>query len=164
MPCRLAFCGAGIVELGELPAPAVSEDPPISCRRDIQCSFFLFIPAAARILDRGMCNQLPGRQVVRRSCKAHRGNMGCTQLIISMYDRYGKCLEAPRGVQGSKAPGRPCTVAPNTSLTSAYISPLSCTIFLSPLLSCTKVTTKGPKAKRLLGERGGTMPSFTPRS
>ena len=25
------------------------------------------------------------------------------------------------------------------------------------VLSCTKVTTKGPKAERLLGERGGTM-------
>ena len=42
--------------------------------------------------------------------------------------------------------------------------PLSCNFFISPFLSCTKVTTKGPKAKRLLGERGGTMPSITPRS
>lgn len=36
--------------------------------------------------------------------------------------------------------------------------------FISPFLSCTKVTTKRPKAKRLLGECGGTMPSITPRS
>ena len=39
-----------------------------------------------------------------------------------------------------------------------------CNFSISPFLSCTKVTSKGPKAKRLLGECGGTMPSITPRS
>ena len=35
---------------------------------------------------------------------------------------------------------------------------------ISPFLSCTKVTTKGPKAKRLLGERVCTLLSITPGS
>ena len=41
---------------------------------------------------------------------------------------------------------------------------LFCNFFISPFLSCTKVTSKGPKAKRLLSECGGTVPSSTPRS
>ena len=42
--------------------------------------------------------------------------------------------------------------------------PLRCIFFIPPSLSCTRVTTKAPKAKRLLGERGGTVPSIKPRS
>ena len=41
---------------------------------------------------------------------------------------------------------------------------LFCNFFISPFLSCTQVTSKGPKAKRLLVECGGTVPSRTLRS
>ena len=70
---------------------------------------------------------------------------------------HGSTIESRR-LKGSSAT---VDLDPNANRLLFFVMKLSCSFFIPPLLPCTKVTTKGPSTKTLLGERGGSTSSIT---
>ena len=113
------------------------------------------------IQNRWMANQLLLRQVVIRSYNSYRGKMWCT--FYWQFPREPLCQTHGSTIESRRLKGSSATVYldPNANRLLFFVMKLSCSFFIPPLLPCTKVTTKGPSTKTLLGERGGSTSSIT---
>ena len=86
--------------------------------------------------------------------------MRCPQLTTSTSCRYAECKAAIKLAEGLKAPRLPWAAA-TEGLEHFEMICDHVYCFCIAVLVIIKVTVLGPKAKRLLGQRGGTMPPIT---